>query len=65
MIDYVPDNYDQWKRHDDQMNEELERLPRCAHCGEPIQEEKAIRFDDSMFCMECIENYYTVDVVPE
>ena len=59
------DNYSMWKRHDDRQQAELDRRPRCEHCGEPIQDEKAVQFNDSLFCLGCIEEYYTVEVVPE
>ena len=32
---------------------ELERLPVCECCGEPIQQEKAVYYNDSWFCEDC------------
>ena len=61
----LEDNYSMWKRHDDQLQAELDRLPRCEHCGEPIQDETAVQFNDSLFCFGCIKEYYTVEVTPE
>lgn len=66
MREHLPeDNYSMWKRHDDRQQAELDLLPRCEHCGEPIQDEKAVQFNDCLYHLECIEENYMVEVVPE
>ena len=56
---YVPDNYDQWKRHDAEQSRSLAELPECYHCGEPIQDERYVEINDECYCFDCIKNYYT------
>jgi formylmethanofuran dehydrogenase subunit E len=66
MREHLPeDNYSMWKRHDDRQQAELDRLPRCHDCDEPIQQDMAIEFDGCKFCDECIKLYHLVEVVPE
>ena len=53
--EYVPDNYDMFERHDRQMEDRLDRCPKCALCGEPIQDEYGYRVEDDndLFCWDC------------
>jgi hypothetical protein len=48
----MPDNYDLWVRHDAEQARWLEKRPVCCCCGEPIQEEKAFRYEGEWFCQE-------------
>lgn len=61
----IPDNYDLWAAHDARQSRLLERLPKCCHCGETIQEERAVRIDFCWYCAECLNDEYTFDVEPE
>ena len=36
--------------------EQAEKRPKCAICGEPIWEDKALHLWGEWFCDECIEN---------
>ena len=53
---YIPDAYDQWKKHDAEMEEELWKLPVCAYCCEPIQTEYCFKTDDGLVCEDCMED---------
>ena len=48
----MPDNYDLFAMHDAEQEKRLERLPVCEYCGEPIQQEKAIYYNDQWCCKE-------------
>lgn len=39
----------------------LKKLPVCTCCGEPIQQEKAVNYDDKWFCVNC-EHYIWDDI---
>lgn len=54
---YVPDNYDQWKRHDAEEARRLARLPECADCGEPVQDGYYYQINDEVICPSCMEAY--------
>ena len=38
MNQRIPDNYDAWEAHDAAQAKELEKLPVCDSCDEPIQD---------------------------
>jgi formylmethanofuran dehydrogenase subunit E len=60
---YVPDNYDAFCRHDAEEGEIHKRLPRCAECGEPIQEDTCYEIGSSLYCVSCVSDskVYTED----
>lgn len=51
------DNYGLWSAHDNYLESCLERLPKCHNCGEPIQQEYAVRIDHKWYCDKCIEDF--------
>lgn len=51
----VPDNYDVWLVHEEQTEKQLEQLPVCFHCEQPIQQETAVCLDGTFYCDECLE----------
>ena len=44
--------------HDAEQQEQLEKLPVCECCGEPIQQEKAIYYNDQWCCEECESEFW-------
>ena len=43
-------------RHDAQQAAELDKLPKCEYCGEPIQTEKLYELKDgSKVCPDCMK----------
>ncbi len=59
---YIPDNYDMWASHDAEQEAELQKLPKCNECGEPIQGEYAYGSNGKYICEHCLEAYYRVSV---
>ena len=53
----IPDHYDMWEAHDREQQQQLARLPVCADCGEPIQQDDAIYIDGAWLCDACIDSY--------
>lgn len=53
---YIPDNYDQFLKHEREQEQALARLPRCAKCGEPIISEKAYEVD-GWYCQTCFDEW--------
>ena len=43
-------------RHDAAQQDELNRLPRCSECDEPIQSETCYEINGELICEECLEN---------
>lgn len=52
-------DFDAWDKH---QNEQLERLPVCADCGEPIQDEYCYEYNDEFICPQCNEDLHRKDV---
>lgn len=49
----VIDNFTLWEAHDREERERLDRLPLCECCNQPIQQEKAVYYNDQWFCEDC------------
>lgn len=41
---------------------ELERLPVCADCGEPVQDDHYYLINDEVICPNCLESGYRKDI---
>ncbi len=52
----IKDNYDFYKDYEREQAELLARLPTCACCGEPIQDETMYEID-GWFCESCKDAY--------
>lgn len=57
----IPDNYDRWASHDAEREAQLQRLPICEKCKNPIQQEKAVYYNDQWICEEC-ESEFWLDI---
>ena len=43
-------------RHDAEQQRELNRLPKCYECGEPIQTDTCYEINDELICPECLKD---------
>lgn len=41
--------------YDAEQQEQLEKLPVCIECGEPIQDEYCFEINGEYICKECLE----------
>ena len=48
--------------HDFEQQKELEKLPRCSHCDEPITDEFCYMVNDEPVCESCMNRHYRVSV---
>lgn len=46
------------EQHDAEQQAKLDKLPVCECCGEPIQQEKAIYYNDQWCCIDCEEEFW-------
>lgn len=44
-----------FERHDMEQAKQLERLPVCEICGEPIQDKHLFLINDEFVCPACLE----------
>lgn len=57
------DDYNAYSAH---QQSELDKLPKCENCGEPIQDERLCDFDGTIYCLGCVnDNFvkYTEDYI--
>ena len=60
---YITDDpLEDFARHDAEQARELEKLPICAECGEPIQTEECYEINDELVCPDCLEYHYRKEV---
>lgn len=57
MSNYLPDNYDLFERYQARQEKELQKLPCCANCCEPITDEYAYQIEGDLFCWNCAEEW--------
>ena len=58
-----------FERYDAEQQRQLEKLPKCVGCGEPIQDDDLFDVNGDLFCEECmmatfkrsVENYIKED----
>jgi len=60
-----PDNYDAFVQHDAEQEKQLDRLPVCEYCEEPIQDEYAYYIEGCWFCESCMNEHFRREVVLE
>ena len=61
---YLQDNYDRWKQHEAEKEEQLKKLPQCSECHEHIQDDFAYYINGEWICENCMDSYKR-EVQPE
>ena len=51
-----------WDLYCADQEQELEKYPKCAQCGEPITDEYMYEIDGEYYCEECMNDLFRVDV---
>ena len=54
----VPDNLDAFDHYDREQERQLDRLPKCADCGETVQSEHFYLINDEVICPDCLDRNY-------
>ena len=50
------------ERYMAEQEEKLDKLPRCAGCDNPIQDDHFYLINDECICSECLESNYRKDI---
>ena len=53
----APDYNELWDEYERNKQAELDKLPRCNECGEPIQGEHLFDFYGKILCEDCVETF--------
>lgn len=59
----IPDNYSQWEAHERKQQQQLDKLPKCDHCHEPIQDEHYFDIYGVHYCYGCMVGLFRMDVI--
>lgn len=62
MIHYTDNPERDFARYDSEQQEQLEKLPVCCECGEPIQDEHCFEIDSGYVCPGCMDDNHKVCV---
>ena len=54
-MSYTDNPIEDFNRWDAEQTEQLKRLPKCAECGKPIQDEECYEINDELICPNCLE----------
>ena len=54
----IPDNYDLFEQHDAEHERQLQKLPVCCYCDEPIQDDCFYLINDEIICVRCLKEYF-------
>ena len=54
---YCPDALDQYEYRQKKLEAALSLLPKCEICGEPIEQEMAVKLDGAYYCDECLRDH--------
>ena len=55
---FTDDPLKDFERHEAEQEKQLMKLPICSCCGEPIQQEKAIYYNDQWCCENCEYDFW-------
>ena len=55
---YTDDPIADFKRHDAERQKELDKLPVCCKCDEPIQDDHLFAIYGDLYCEECMEEIF-------
>lgn len=62
MIYRSDDPIADYMRHDAEQARELKRLPVCADCGQPVQDDHFFLIVDEVICPDCLEAGYRREI---
>ncbi len=51
---YTDDPAADYLRYDAEQQAELDKLPKCAYCDEPIMTDECYEINDELICEECL-----------
>lgn len=59
---FTDDPVADFARHDAEQQKELDKLPRCDYCDEPIQDDFYFLINDEVICESCLNRFFRKDV---
>lgn len=56
--DHIPDYNELHDRYEAERQRELDKLPKCEYCGEPITDDFLYDLDGDILCEECLKRHF-------
>lgn len=56
--DYVPDYADLYDQYEAAQQSEVDKLPKCDYCGEPIGDDYLYDINGDIICEECLKENF-------
>lgn len=53
---FTDDPVRDYDRYQEEQDKQLQKLPRCSECDNPIQTEECYEFNDELICPECLKD---------
>ena len=53
---FTDDPIRDYDRYQEEQDKQLQKLPRCSECDNPIQTEECYEFNDELICPECLKD---------
>ena len=54
--EYIPDYTDLHREHEARQQRELDKLPKCCECDQPIQDDECYEINGELVCPQCLED---------
>ena len=48
------------ERYMAEQERELQKLPKCSECGEPIMDDYFYKIGEELYCQDCMDNRFVV-----
>lgn len=58
----IPDNLDRFERYDAEQQRQLQKLPVCSYCGEPVLDDFLYLINDEIMCITCLNEFFRKDI---
>lgn len=59
---YTDDPVSDYNRYQEEQEKQLQKLPKCSHCCEHIQDEHLYEINDELICEECLKDNFRKNV---
>ena len=55
---HIPDYNELFDRYDEKQQREMDKLPKCEYCGEPITNDFLYNINGDIICEDCLNDNF-------
>lgn len=59
---HIPDYTELFNEHEARQEAQMDKLPKCDYCGEPIMDEHLYDINGDLICEECLKENFRKSV---